>query len=264
MRKMLVFVNFTEASLKAVKQAAVLSKMHGGVLHICHVAKDENDDEVQQKLNGYAKLVEDAGGKASILNGTGDFFEEAPALARVIEPDLVIIGAVGMEGFSTSHFGSSIYKLIRSLPYPALVLQRVAALSASGYQSALLPLSAHPNFTAIVKSLPAVMASDGLVTLLVVTVKGKKPDETFMSNAASARKEMDRLGIKWTFKKIDVPKISSGYADIIIDEMVKEGMDLIAMPTDVAKRSHPFGKMDKEALLSNGHGFPVFCLNSDM
>lgn len=264
MKKMLVFVNFTEASMRAVKQAAVLSEMHGGVLHICHVSNEAGDREAQQKLKEYTRLVEEAGGKASILTGTGDFFEEAPALAKSIAPDLVIIGAVGMEGFSTSHFGSSIYKLVRSLPFPALVLQRNAALSANGYRNALLPLSAHPNFNSVVKALPVVMASGGLVTLLVVTVQGADPDETFMSNAASAEKELDRLGIKHTLKKTDVSKITSGYAGAILGEMAKEDMDLIAMPADVAKRSQHFGKMDKEALLSNAHGYPVFCLNSDI
>lgn len=263
MRKILVFVNFTEASLQAVKQAAVFSKQGDGILHICHVSNDENDDEVQEKLNDYSKLVKEMGGRASVLTGAGDFFAEAPALAKGIAPDLVIIGAVGMEGFSTSHFGSSIYKLVRSLPFPALILQRNAALSKNGYRNAVLPLSAHRNFNRVVQALSAVMASDGSVTILGVTVKGAELDDTLLSNAASAQSEMDRLGIRRTYKTIDVPKISSGYADIILAEMAKEGMDLIAMPADVAKRSQHFGKMDKEALLSNPRGFPVLSVNSD-
>lgn len=264
MKKMLVFVNFTEASMQAIKQASALAKLHGAQMHICHISKTENDDEAQQKLNDYTEVVEEMGAEASILASRGEFFSEALILTKRIVPDLVILGSVGEEGFSIAHFGSAVYKLVRSLPAASLVIQRNAPMAASGYHNAILPLSAHENFDRLVKSLSGVMAHDGLVTILGVTVNNAELEEKFLANANSAQNEFDRLGIKCKFKTVSVSKISSGYAEIILAEMANEGMDLIAMPADVSKLSQHFGKMDKEALLSNSNGFPVLCLNTDI
>jgi len=264
MKKMLVFVNFTEASMQAVKQAAALATLHGGELVLCHISKDDSDKDTKQKLSDYAVLAEESGARASILTGKGDFFGEAPSLTKRIAPDLVIIGAVGIEGFSISHFGSAIYKLVRSLSAPTLVIQSNTSLSATGYHKVMLPLSTHTHFVKVVKSLSEVMASKGVVTIFGITVNDGELDEKLISNAAAAQDEMDRLGIEWTFKKVNVSKVSSGYADLILNEMTNESMDLIAMPADVAERSQHFGKMDKEALLSNSIGYPVFCINTDL
>lgn len=264
MKKMLVFVNFTEASMQAVKQASAFAKLHGAQMHICHISKIENDDEAQQKLKNYTDVVEEMGAEVSILAARGEFFSEALAITKRIAPDLVILGSVGEEGFSIAHFGSAVYKLVRSLPAASLVIQRNAPMAASGYRNAMLPLSTHGNFDRVVKSLAGVMARDGLVTILGVTVNNAELEEKFLSNATSAQNELDRVGIKWKFQTVGVSKISSGYAEIILAESMKEGMDLIAMPADVSKLSQHFGKMDKEALLSNSNGIPVLCLNTDM
>lgn len=264
MNNFLAFVNFTEASSLAVKQAAALAKLHGGKLHLCHVSQGESDHEVERKLSQYAKEVEEHGVEVSTLHVKGDFFAEAPAVTKRLDPEMVIIGSVGEEGMSISHFGSAVYKLVRSLPSASLIIQSNAVLATNGYRKALLPLSEHKNLKDVVNSLRNIMASDAKVTILDVAVNGAEMDEMLSANAKAVQFELDKYNINWTLKSVKVSKASLGHAQAILDEMAKEGMDLIAMPADVAKRSLLFGKMDKEALISNAHGFPVLCLNTDI
>lgn len=263
MKNILAFVNFTKASELAVKQASALAKLHGAKLHLCHVSQSEGDIEVERKLDDYSKEAQEQGAEVSILHLKGDFFAEAPAVTESMAPDVVIIGSVGEEGMSISHFGSAVYKLVRSLPAASLIIQSNARVAANGYRKAVLPLSEHKNFTEVVKSLQHIMASDGLVTILDVAITGVETDEVLMANARAAQDELDKHNINWTYKKVNVSKTSLGHAEVILDEMAKEGMDLIAIPADVAKRNLLFGKMDKEALISNAKGFPVLCLNTD-
>lgn len=261
MKNILVFVNFTEASASAVKQASALAKLHGGRLCICHVGDEAG--EAGQKLRDYSAQAEETGVEVSILTGEGDFFKQAPLLTKAVAPDLVIVGALGADGFSIRHFGSAIYKLVRSLPAATLILQGNSPIHLRGFSNVMLPLSAHKNFKWVVESLPEVVAENCLVNILGVTGNGAGIDETLSLNAEAAKAELDRLGIKWNYSEVVIQKLSSGYAEVILAHMEKEGMDLIAMPADVAKRSQHFGKMDKEALLSNGQGYPVLCVNTD-
>lgn len=264
MKDILVFVNFTEASAQAVKQASSFAKLHEGKLHLCHVSQGDHDIEVEKKLSEYAEEVKEQGAEVSILPVKGEFFAEAPAITKRIAPDVIIIGSVGEEGVSIGHFGSAVYRLVRLLPAPSLIVQGNSPLAENGYRKAMFPLSAHSNFVKVVKSLKHVMAADGKVTLFDVSVNGAQPDKTLAANATAAQDEMDRLGIPWSLKRFNVSKAPSGYADIILEETEKEGMDLIAMPADIAMRSLHFGKMDKESLIINVQGVPVLCLNTDM
>ncbi len=264
MENILAFVNFTKASALAVKQASALAKLHGGKLHLCHVSQGERDYEVEQKLIDYKKEVQQQGVEVSTLHLKGDFFAEAPSLTRRLAPDMVIIGSVGEEGMSISHFGSAVYKLVRSLPAASLIIQSNAAKVESGYLKALIPLSDHKNFTTVVNSLHKIMASNGSVTILDVAVNGAQMDEVLSANSKAVQVELDKRSINWTLKTVKVSKASLGHAQAILDEMAKEGTDLLAMPADVEKRNQLFGKMDKEALISNVSGMPVLCLNTDL
>lgn len=262
MDHILVFVNFTEASAQALTQAAAYAALRNASLAICHVAEDF-DEVKHEKLKAYAALVEARGAEATIVAEHGEFFERAAAVTARLAPDLVLIGTIGAEGFSLSHFGSAIYKLVRMLPAPSLVLASDATIAEEGYAGVMLPLSAHPDFLKLVKQIPKVLSANGEVTILSVVVNGKAPETATAANGEAAKTAMDELGIQWNSLEVAVARQPSGYSGIVLEEMQKEGISCLAIPADLSKNEQHFGKMDKEMLLSNTQGFSVLCVNTD-
>lgn len=262
MDHILVFVNFTEASAQALQQAAAYASLRKSRLSICHIA-EAFDEEKHEKLMAYAGTAQAKGVEASILAESGEFFSTAPGVVKRIAPDLVLIGTVGVEGFSLSHFGSAIYKLVRTLPSAALVLNSNAPIAEEGYPRVMLPLSAHPDFLKLVKQIPNVLSANGAVTILTVVVNGKAPEAATAANGEAAKSALDQLGIQWKSHEVAVARQPSGYSGIVLEEMQKEGISCMAIPADLSKNEQHFGKMDKEMLLSNTQGFSVLCVNTD-
>lgn len=144
-KKILVPVDDSQASLRALKEACVLAKTGGGVIHAIHVVDlaqfswggtgylqssevHEATKEVGQKILGRAKEILDEYGVAhemEVLENAGE------KIANVItqsvkkhECDLVVMGTHGFSGVMHLLMGSVAEGVLRQVDVPVMLVRK--------------------------------------------------------------------------------------------------------------------------------------------
>jgi nucleotide-binding universal stress UspA family protein len=263
MKKILVFVNFIESSTLAVEQAIVFAKMHGATITICHITDEKSDTEkLKTQLKPYTDKLEKADLKAELIVEKGAFFNLAVEVAKRIVPDLVIMGTRGAEGFDMKLRGSAIYKLVSELPYSSLVLPTNSQVAAEGFKKIMIPISPHPKFLKKVIESRKVLARDGEMVVLLITRKEVETDEDTKKNFKEAIQYLKDNNVKHEPMEYERENKSHGYAAITLSKVKERGMDLVSIISNVSERNKHFGKMEKEDVLLNEDGIPVFCVNT--
>jgi Mn-dependent DtxR family transcriptional regulator/nucleotide-binding universal stress UspA family protein len=264
MKKLLVFVNFMEASERALDQAIALARLHKASLVISHIVGPENDEEeVREKLRPMMQKVEATGLDAELRLEYGDLFEAAAQVARSVKPDLVVAGTRGIEGFDMRLHGSAIYKFVRDVGYTSLILHPDSPIAENGYLKVMLPVSPHTNFIKKVTETVKVLGEDGEVIVFSLTRKGEKLEEDLVQKQKEAESYLNDSGIKWKELTSETNKVGHAFASETLERFKDEKMDLITIATDLSQKNRHFGKMHKEDVLLNRSGIPVLCVNTD-
>lgn len=266
MKKILVFVNFIDASQRAIEQAIALASMHNAQITICHISKNKSGDskDLQSKLKPYLSQVESAGVKGEILIEYGDLYDHSAGIAKNVNPDLIITGTRGIEGFDMSIFGSAIYKLVRVLPFCTLVIHADSPIAVEGFKKVMLPVSPNLNFIKKVEETAKVLAKDGVIYIFAIVKDGLELEAATQNNIQASKDLLDEKGVKWEYIELVNKKHSTGYAKQTLEKIKEDGMDLVSIAADVSKRNKHFGKMDKEDIILNEIGTPILCVNTDV
>ena len=263
MKKILVFVNFIQASQRAVDQAIAFGRMHGADISISHISDGKSDPEkLKSDLQLYVNQVKRADLNAELIFEEGAFFETATKIAHRLNPDLVLVGTRGAEGFDMVLRGSAIYKLVSEMPFSSLVLPTDSVVAEKGFKKIMLPVSPHPKFLKIVSETVKVMAADGEIVVLTVQRTGVELDEDTKANLEATKAYLDHKQIKSSVLAFERENKSHGYAQITLEKVKEAGMDLISIISNISERNKHFGKMEKEDVLLNEEGIPVFCVNT--
>ncbi len=263
MKNILVFSNFTKASHQAEKLAIGFAKAHKARLHVHHVAMENGLASAANELEKIVSFAKSEGIEAVSVLEHGDFYALAPTMAKKVQPELVVIGSIGAESFDLAHFGSAIYKLVRSLPYPSLVLHSKSKLPANGFQKILLPIAPHPEFFKLFGAIKMLLSPEGSVFIYTVLHPKHAHEQVYVDNMQAAREYFESHHIKCEVLQEEA-SVTSGYAGLSLRAMATHGMDCIAIAADVSKRNQHFGKMEKEAVLANEEGYPIICVNTDL
>ncbi|HKK39147.1 MAG TPA: universal stress protein [Cryomorphaceae bacterium] len=263
MKKILVFVNFIEASQRAVDQSVAFGRMHDSLIYVCHISDGKDDEEtLRTKLQPYLDQIDHAGLKPALIFEVGGFFETASKVAKQIVPDLVVVGTRGADGFDMSLRGSAIYKLVSELPYSSLVLPTDSSVAEKGFHKIMLPVSPHPKFLKKVSETRKVLAAEGEIVILTVLKKGEELDEDSKANLDATVEYLKENKVKSSTLAFERENRSTGYAAVTLRKAKEDGMDLISIISNVSERNKHFGKMEKEDVLLNEEGIPVFCVNT--
>ena len=120
-------VDFSPASLKAVKYALLLAEESGGQLVLIHVfdalTDDERKDEVRQKLRGV--VPDDARQWCNCVELTpaGRPYEEVLLAAAEYNADLIVMGVHGRNALDLALFGSTTNQVVRRAPCAVLTIR---------------------------------------------------------------------------------------------------------------------------------------------
>ncbi|NND77628.1 MAG: universal stress protein [Flavobacteriales bacterium] len=264
MENLLVLVDFTDTANVAIDQAIALAKKDNARITICHIVgthKDEHTDILKTELDPFVQRVKDAGVSVELAMDFGDLHTSAQDLVSKLKPDLVVVGTHGREGVKQELFGSNIYKLVRDIPGPTLVVNDNTKVSNGGFKKVMLPVAPHSDFLVKVEQTCHVVAKDGVVVIYAIIKPGVPLDDEILSNIEKTKKLLDDRGVKWQYMEDESDRFSVGYSGQTLDSMVKEEMDLITIMANVSSRNLHFGKMDKENVLLNEQGLPVLCAN---
>jgi len=263
MKKILVFVNFIESSKLAIDQAVVFGRMHGTDITVCHITDGKSDSEhLEARLKPYMSSIGEAGLNSELVVERGAFFDSAVKVANRVVPDLVIMGTRGAEGYDMKLRGSAIYKLVSELPYSSLVLPNKAVVAEKGFKKVMLPISPHPKFLKKVAETVKVLSEDGEIIVLSILRNGEELDADSKKNLDQTLQYLQENNLKCGTMEFERDNKSHGYATITLKKIKEQGMDLVSIISNVSERNKHFGKMEKEDILLNEEGIPVFCVNT--
>jgi universal stress protein A len=140
LHNILVPLDFSESSLKALEYALSLGGQYASTLHLLHVLEppafiagleslpvvvpmDELAGVLQKKLAALARERVPASQPCVPRVVTGRTYEEIIAVARSIEADLIIIATHGYTGLKHLVLGSTAERVIQHAPCPVLVVR---------------------------------------------------------------------------------------------------------------------------------------------
>lgn len=264
MDKLLVFVNFMKASERALEQAIELAKVHSSSIVMCHIPEPGSvEEETRTKLKPFLDMVEEAGIKGELMLEYGDLFDVAKATARKVNPDLVVAGTRGIEGFDMRLHGSAIYKFVRDIGYTSLIIHPESPIIKGGYKRVMLPVSPHGNFIKKVRETIKILAQDGEVIVFSLIRKGEELDAKVVKNKKDTEAILNERGIKWRYFDYETTLAGHNFATETLDRIKDQEMDVISIAADLSRENRHFGKMHKEDVLLNQRGIPVLCVNTD-
>lgn len=139
-RQLLVPLDFSAPSLKAIEFALPLLKKFGAELHLAHVFAPDHSlatlatiplivperdvhQRVCQRLKAVAKKQNIDLSRENIHAPQGQPFEEICSLARKIDIDLIVISTNGHTGLKHLVLGSTAERVVRYSPCPVLVVR---------------------------------------------------------------------------------------------------------------------------------------------
>ena len=263
MKKISVLVDLTETSYKSVEFAAKIAKIHPVEIVLINIAdRDDDDKEVEEKVDSFAKILKDENLPYSISIGKGKFFSTVDMAVAKTGADLVIVGTHGKTGLRQNLFGSNILKLVQSLKVSSLVVQDTSVFPKSGFEKILFPLAENVDFVNKAKHVSE-FAKMFNSTICLYSVD--KSISGFSTEISHSLKEVnsifDKEKVKNNYCSEEATEFSVGFARQAIAHAHNNDISLISILSDVAKVNTYFGTVDKENILMNKYAIPVFCAN---
>jgi universal stress protein A len=142
-KKLLVPVDFSEPSQKAVKYAERFAEQFGASVTLVHViepvwyphdwdymplvnmqaARDAQTKQTRRQLLSLAEKTVDEIVPVTVAVRSGSPWNEIAALAKEEQSDLIIIGTHGRTGLGHMFIGSTAERVVRHAPCPVLVVR---------------------------------------------------------------------------------------------------------------------------------------------
>lgn len=262
MDHILVLVDFSSTADLAVEQAISIARWKNAKIIFCHIDKSyygNVPEDLQAKMKVYVDIAKVADIPSEGVFEKGDLFFEAEKIITKREPDLVLVGTHGKKGIKQNLFGSNIYKLVKHVPAPIIVVNDLSTLTFRGYSKLLLPVAPHPDFLTKVKTSASLISEGGTMFLFAIRRSEDHLSNEILENIAASKEYLDSIGQKWEYIEFHDDHFSIGYAGATIKFARDNHMDLVAIKTKVSDTNRYFGDMDKENLLINDAGLQVLC-----
>ena len=265
MNKIAVLIDFTKTCKTSINLAINISKKHDAVFTLAHVAPDSernNEAEIFAKMDELAKPLADEGIAYQKFIDYGSFFGIVGMTMEKIGADLVIIGTHGVKGLKQNLFGSNILKLVQLLHVPSIVIQDHTKVESINFKRILFPIAPHVNFDIKIKQVSVLANIYGSKVVLLSIAKDLTgfSDEVQL-NLKRTKAMFRELGVDYEHVSLEASGFSVGYARQTIDYAEEGNIDLISIMSNISHVNSYFGKVDKENILLNKPGIPVFCAN---
>ena len=264
MNHLLVLVDFTETANIALDQAILLAKEYQAEITTCHISNSSSTKEraaLLEQLKSYGKRVEDHGLKHIPLLGQGQLFQEVTAIVEEVKADLVVVGTHGIRGIRQNIFGADIYRLVKCIHAPTLVVNAQTKVVSGGFRNVILPVAPHADYLIKVKQTCRILSREGKITIFAILKPGIPLSEEIQKNINSAKKLLNTLNVNWEYQEVNSTIYSVGYAKETLMYSESQGADLISIMTNTSLHNEFFGKMDKQDVLVNDKGVMVLCAN---
>ena len=139
--RILVPIDFSRPSLKAIPYALAISRQFGGDVHLLHVTdvtqqpppslltlpvvpQKEWNRRFIKRLQALALKYRTAGNVSALEPRTGIAYEEICAVARDLKADLIVVATHGYTGYKRMFLGSTAERVVQHSPCPVLVVRQ--------------------------------------------------------------------------------------------------------------------------------------------
>lgn len=158
-KRVLASTDFSETSLKAIRQAAYIAQKNNAILHLLHVVDKHYEsfsiiDPIIFNKSFYDKFIEKATDKISQIADefqkeynlkvythvtVGSISEEILSASKSLHIDLIVMGTHGYKPLESLIIGSNAYRVLSKSKIPVLVLSEKS--EKSNIQKILMPIS---------------------------------------------------------------------------------------------------------------------------
>lgn len=258
MTNLVVFVDFTDGCITAMRQAVVISKRSGAHIHAFHIIHNPEDRaSASARLNDFLQHL---GVSATAHVETGDLLVDSGNALNSIRPDLVVLCTHGVRGLAQRLFGAQILKLVQALPYPCLVVQENSVIKEEGIRTILVPASPFSDFGRKLQVCAGLAKVFGAEAVLYEIEKylDNSPEDV-ESNLRNAEQYFTAQGIHYRRVTEENKVMSLGYARQTTNYARDNAIDVVSIMSGSQNQDIAILKADKEAMLTNPHAVPVLC-----
>jgi nucleotide-binding universal stress UspA family protein len=258
-QKILVPVDFSEASPAAIHLANTLAMKSNTSVTLIHIKTNKSHEDALQRMSD---LVGEAKSASSVqfnfLLKEGDVLKEIADTANNEEYGLMVIGSHGIKGIREKVFGTDILKLLKVIAIPVVSIQKDYQVSEKGFETILFPVSSHNAFDHKIKATIDMARLFGAeVHIYSVAKPGLELSEEAVENIKKAKSEFEKYHIPYTRVKDVQDSFSVGYSKQIMNYAIKNNISLIAFMSNPTKENYYFADADKEIILTHNANIPV-------
>jgi nucleotide-binding universal stress UspA family protein len=248
-KKILIPVDFSATSLKALDYAVMLAKLTNAEITLLHVIenigvttdmvfaaipKSEAYDNKLIKISDnnlaeYADKMKRKGvTNVKTISVIGRTHREVIRLSKKLRVGMIVMGTHGVSGFREFVVGSNTHRVVSDAQCPVLSVQRKN--SAAAFQNIVLPFNEALNSRE--KVIPAVRIA--LLTGATIHVLGIGTDDanTVLPQAKQTQEIIEGYGVKCTMKVFSGP-----YTKGVLEHSAKVNADLIVEMGDLEKQN---------------------------
>jgi nucleotide-binding universal stress UspA family protein len=267
-KKIVVPVDFSETSLRAVEHAALLAKKNKAEITFVHVMEEhlspieklgfslynlneyhekagtvgQTEAEVEERIesevgenlvNLEKKIRKEGIHVAESIIDKGKVYKKVCSYANKLKADLIIMGTHGSRGYREFVLGSNTYKVVKEAKCPVLSIKETFAIP--GFKNILLPFIDQPHMREHV-DYAIRLAKIYNATITVLGIDIEKNMDHFKKIRVEA-KQIEKLATKSDVKcKSDV--FPASYVNEVIMNYAKsKKADLIVLMADIDKFS---------------------------
>ncbi len=259
MKNIAVLVDYTEGCRKALNQTRVLAELAGPRIHVLNVTSNEINEAEHARLSAFA--TEELGVSLPVETHLADgrLMTALKSALEDINPDLIVLCTHGVKGITQHLFGARILSLVQSLDKSFLVVQENSEIREEGFAKILFPATHSDHANILIEQVTSLAAEcDSEVVFYEIDKYFGDVEQEILQNFDAAKKAFKAKGIRFSHVKEEPNNHSMGFARQTLDYAAKNGIGLIATLSEVADNGFLMLKADKELLLTNTQGTPVF------
>jgi len=264
--KILVPVDFSPASEKAIEFGSMLAKAGKFNMMLLHVFEDDGMSikECDTKLKALSDKI-NAGGEVScdFICEKGNIFDVIPHHAWKSPYRMMVIATHGRRGIRQKFFGADILKLLKKVSAPTIVVQENTPIIAEGIKTAIFPVGGHDNYE---KKVEAMITMAGIfdpeIHVYSISKPGYEQSDKLKENVKLAEERFSEKGINFKRVAEDQNVFSVGFSKQTLKYSNQVNADLITIMANPTRDNYYFADSDKEAILVNDAGIAVLCVSN--
>jgi nucleotide-binding universal stress UspA family protein len=257
--KIIVPVDFTEASDTAVAQASLLNETLHVNIELLHIVNSNEHSKEEFLLDKIAEALSEKGIvafpkiiKGSVLSAINDYAKEGKF-------DLMIVGTHGVRGIRQNLFGADILRLLKGNPCPSIVVQKTSK-PVNHFNKILLPVGSHDEFLGLARAVAQIAkASKARVIIYSINRPMEETSEELNINKQNAKQLFLDEGIMVSEVSEPSSVVSFGFAKQTILYAEHNDVDMIAIMAHASSEHSYFANADKERMLMNEKGIAILC-----